>query len=138
MDNGIHRQGGPAQTFVAHDELTLTLANQAPEFTAFPEIQGTDGAISTQLVAEDPDGDRSLRFRLLSGPTGMTVDPVTGRLRWQPGPNDIGTHAVEVGVADAQGAENAMRFELNVSGGGAGGEPVPAKRDGTAAEDELE
>jgi hypothetical protein len=64
---------------------------------------------------------------LLKGPAGMTVDAVTGRLSWRPGPNEVGTHAVEVAVADAQGAESAMRFELNVSGGG-GGE-APAKRD---------
>jgi hypothetical protein len=118
------------------ESMTLTLANQAPKFTSYPEVDGTGGGVSTQLEAEDPDGDRSLRFRLLSGPAGMTVDPVTGRLRWRPGPKDVGTHAVEVAVADAQGAESAMRFELNVSGGGAGGETAPAKRDPAADEDE--
>jgi hypothetical protein len=82
----------------------------------------------TLTLANDPDGDRSLRFRLLEGPAGMTVDSVTGRLSWRPGPDEVGTHAVEVAVADAEGAESAMRFELNVSGGAAS-EPAPAKRD---------
>lgn len=113
------------------ESMTLTLANRAPVFAALPAIRGTGGGVSTRLEAEDPDGDRSLRFRLLSGPEGMTVDPVTGRLSWRPGPNELGTHAVEVAVADAQGAESAMRFELNVSGGGAGTAPAPAKRDAT-------
>jgi hypothetical protein len=110
------------------ESMTLTLANRAPVFLGAPDIQGTGGGVSTRLTAEDPDGDRSLRFRLLEGPAGMTVDSVTGRLTWRPGPDEVGTHAVEVAVADAQGAESAMRFELNVSGGAAA-EPVPAKRD---------
>jgi hypothetical protein len=109
------------------ESMTLTLANRAPVFSGAPDVEGSAGGVSTRLVAEDPDGDRSLRFRLLKGPAGMTVDAVTGRLSWRPGPNEVGTHAVEVAVADAQGAESAMRFELNVSGGG-GGE-APAKRD---------
>jgi hypothetical protein len=109
------------------ESMTLTLANRAPVFSGAPDIQGTGGGVSTRLVAEDPDGDRSLRFRLLEGPPGMTVDAVTGRLSWRPGPDQVGTHAVEVAVADAQGAESAMRFELNVAGGDSAS--APAKRD---------
>jgi len=118
------------------ESMTLTLANRAPVFMGAPEIRGAGGSVSTQLAAEDPDGDRSLRFRLLSGPAGMTVDPVTGRLAWRPGQDAVGTHAVEVAVADPQGAESAMRFELNVSGGGTGTEQAPAKRDPAADEDD--
>lgn len=118
------------------ESMTLTLANRAPRFSGPPQIDGSGGGLSTQLTAEDPDGDRSLRFRLLSGPAGMTVDPVTGRLRWRPGPDAVGTHAVEVAVADPQGAESAMRFELNVSGGGDPAAPSPAKRAPVAEDDE--
>jgi len=114
------------------ESMTLTLANRAPRFVGAPKIEGSAGGINTQLVAEDPDGDKSLRYRLLSGPSGMSVDPVTGALRWRPTADAVGTHAVEVAVADSQGAESTMRFDLNVSDGADG--TAPAKRDEAAEE----
>jgi hypothetical protein len=123
------------------ESMTLTLGNRAPSFAALPPIEASDGALRVDLVAEDPDGDRSLRFRLVQGPQGMTVDPVSGRLSWRPGAGAVGTHAVEVAVGDSFGAESAMRFELNVAGGAdasvAGGaedaKTAPAKRDEAAS-----
>jgi len=114
------------------ESMTLTLANRAPRFAALPPVDAADGAFRVELAAEDPDGDRSLRFRLLEGPQGMSVDPVSGRVHWRPGADTIGTHAVEVAVADAFGAESAMRFELTVAGGADAGS-APAKRDEAAA-----
>jgi hypothetical protein len=114
------------------ESMTLTLANRAPRFGALPPIDAANGAFGVELAAEDPDGDRSLRFRLLEGPQGMSVDPVSGRVSWRPGSDTIGTHAVEVAVADAYGAESAMRFELTVAGGDASA--PPAKRDEAAAD----
>jgi hypothetical protein len=115
------------------ESMTLTLANRAPRFAALPPIEAADGAFRAELAAEDPDGDRTLRFRLLSGPEGMTVDPVSGRVSWRPGPDAVGSHAVEVAVGDSFGAESAMRFELNVAGGAPDAKAAPAKRDEAAA-----
>jgi hypothetical protein len=111
------------------ESMTLTLANRAPRFAALPPIEATNGAFHADLQAEDPDGDRSLRFRLLSGPEGMTVDPVSGRVSWRPGADAVGSHTVEVAVGDSFGAESAMRFELNVAGGAPEPQASPAKRD---------
>jgi hypothetical protein len=122
------------------ESMTLTLANRAPRFAALPPIEATNGAFHADLAAEDPDGDRTLRFRLLSGPEGMTVDPLSGRVSWRPGADAVGSHAVEVAVGDSFGAESAMRFELNVAGGGPEPQAAPAKRDerAKAAADEDE
>lgn len=114
------------------ESMTLTLANRAPRFAALPPIEATDGAFRVELAAEDPDGDRTLRFRLLEGPQGMTVDPVSGRVSWRPGADAVGSHAVEVAVGDSFGAESAMRFELNVAGGAPDAKASPAKRDEAA------
>lgn len=118
------------------ESMTVTLANRAPRFAALPPIETRNGALRVDLAAEDPDGDRSLRFRLLEGPAGMTVDPLSGRVTWRPGPDAVGSHAVEVAVGDSFGAESAMRFELNVAGGAPDAQASPAKRDeAPAAED---
>jgi len=105
---------GEASSAVA-ESRTLELANRPPKIASVPRIESVEGGIQAQLEAEDPDGDKSLRFRLLEGPRGLTLDAVTGRLAWQPEPGTLGTHAVEVGVADSFGAESALRFELTVS-----------------------
>jgi hypothetical protein len=118
------------------ESMTLTLGNRAPRFAALPPIEAAQGAFRVELVAEDPDGDRTLRYRLLEGPEGMTVDPVSGRVSWRPGPDAVGSHTVEVAVGDSFGAESAMRFELNVAGGADDAKAAPAKRDEAAdAED---
>ena len=110
------------------ESMTLALANRPPRFAALPPIDASNGGFHADLSAEDPDGDRTLRFRLLSGPEGMTVDPVSGRVSWRPRPDAAGNHAVEVAVADSYGAESAMRFELTVSGGAPEAKAPPAKQ----------
>ena len=116
------------------ESMTLTLANRAPQFAPLPPTEVSNGKFRVELSADDPDGDPSLRFRLLQGPEGMSVDPVSGWLSWRPGREEIGNHVVEVAVADAYGAESAMRFELSVGGGGADGKAAPAKRAEVTAE----
>jgi hypothetical protein len=92
------------------------LANRPPRIAGAPVVEpASGGGIQAQLEAEDPDGDVSLRFRVLEGPRGLAVDPVSGRLTWKPEPGTTGTHPVEVAVADSFGAESALRFELEIS-----------------------
>ncbi len=98
------------------ESMVLELANRPPKIAGLPPIEPVaGGGISADLRAEDPDGDKSLRFRLVEGPPGLNVDPVTGRVSWQPEPGTTGTQPVEIAVADSFGAESALRFELTVS-----------------------
>lgn len=117
---------GEAESPVA-ESMTLTLANRAPLLAGLPTITTRDGAFRADLEAQDPDGDRSLRFRVIQGPPGLTVDAITGGLHWRPGADAAGTHPVEVAVGDSFGAESAMSFELTVASGGAEAAP-PAKK----------
>jgi hypothetical protein len=112
----------------------LELANRPPMIAGVPPIESAGGGITAQLEAEDPDGDRSLRFRVLEGPKGLSVDPVSGRLSWRPAPGTIGTQPVEIAVADSFGAESALRFELTVSAPG-DEKPAPPPAKAEAADD---
>jgi hypothetical protein len=130
------------------DSKVLDVANRPPHILGAPVIESVVGGIEAQLEAEDPDGDVSLRFRLLEGPRGLVVDPISGRLTWKPEAGSTGTHPVEVAVADTFGAESALRFELTVSARGDGKEKKetpPAKaassddeRDGELADAERD
>jgi hypothetical protein len=93
----------------------IELANSPPVFSGVPRRQEVDGVIFYQLEARDPDGDRSLRYRLAQGPPGMSIDPLSGMLRWQPAAAHAGSHPVEVVVRDRLGDETFLSWNLTVS-----------------------
>lgn len=97
------------------ESIVLELANRPPKIAGVPAIEAVAGGIHADLQAEDPDGDKSLRFRLIEGPQGLSVDSMSGRVSWKPAAGTTGTHPVEVAVADSFGAESKLRFELTVS-----------------------
>jgi hypothetical protein len=105
---------GEAESPLA-ETMTLELANRAPLFAGMPKIVASDGEFRAELEAQDPDGDRSLRYRVVQGPPGLTVDAISGRLSWRPGAGTDGVHPVDVAVGDSLGAESAMKFELTVA-----------------------
>src|SRR5262249_21101142 len=76
------RRGGTApQPFTLR---VTTDPNQPPAFTSDPVVLGIVGQDYVYTpTATDPDGD-PLAFSLVSGPAGMAVDPVTGRVVWTP------------------------------------------------------
>jgi hypothetical protein len=119
------------------ESKAMDLANRPPRIAGAPVVEPTKSGVQGQLEAEDPDGDVSLRFRILEGPPGLHVDAVSGLLTWKPEPGTTGTHPVEVAVADSLGAESALRFELTVSAHDEEGAP-PAKAKPGAADDAEE
>jgi hypothetical protein len=121
------------------ESMTLTLANRPPRILEPPALERVAGGVRGTLEAEDPDGDRTLRFRVLSGPPGLAVDPVTGVMSFKPRSGTTGAQAVEIAVADSYGAESALRFELTVSPGEAEARPAPPASDDEqdAESDEL-
>ncbi len=65
---------------------------------------------SYQLAGYDPDGDR-LRYTLVQGPPGATVDPNTGTLRWRPQTNE--SSAIVVRVDDGRGGFGFQEFTVS-------------------------
>lgn len=92
----------------------VRVGNAPPEIVSAPASGFEGGVFRYRLEARDPDGDRGLRFRLLSGPEGMMVDPVLGEVRWKPRADQTGTHAVDVVVEDPSGGAGAQKFEVTV------------------------
>ena len=63
-------------------------------------------------AAADVDG----RVRdLEAAPQGMTIDPVTGSIRWTIGNGDGGEHNVTIRVRDGHGGKASQEFKLFVS-----------------------
>lgn len=73
-----------------------------------------DGKTFTyQIRATDPDND-TLSFHLRSGPSGMTVDPSTGVVRWPVPPDFKGTFKYAFTVKDGHGGEATQEFTAEI------------------------
>lgn len=65
------------------------------------------------VTSVDEDGDLPA-YSLLAGPSNMTIDIVTGRLRWVPQEPDAGNHTVTVMVTDNRGSIARQTYTLLV------------------------
>lgn len=97
------------------ESAALALGNLAPEIVSAPGGLGPDGVFRYQLEARDPEGDRNLRYELVTGPAGMQIDAVLGELTWTPQAEQAGTHPVELRVVDSAGSEAGQAFEITVA-----------------------
>ena len=87
---------------------------QSPTITSSPITFATVDEVYEYLVtAEDPD-QQTLVFELVSGPTGATIDAVSGLISWSPTAADLGTAQFEVAVIDLDGLVAAQAFDLSV------------------------
>jgi Putative Ig domain len=87
--------------------------NDPPVITSSPPSESV-GSYSYQVTAFDPNGD-AIAFSLTEGPAGMTIDPLTGLIQWQPGPADVGiTYDVVIQVIDFFGAVATQSYYIVV------------------------
>ena len=90
--------------------------NRQPEILSAPRLTATVGQpYEYDLKVGDADGD-FLVFALDTSPTGMSLDPVLGTLRWTPTSHQIATHDVVVHVFDGQGGSASQSFAVTVRG----------------------
>ena len=83
--------------------------------TSAPGGFGGDGAFRYQVAAEDPDGDRRMRYRLLEAPPGMSVDVLFGMVTWTPTESQAGSYPVVIEVDDMEGGKSTQGFEVHVA-----------------------
>lgn len=89
------------------------------EQSAPPEIRSTPtagiegGLFRYAIEAASPARGAKLRYELLKGPQGMTVDASTGVVEWRPGSSQRGRFDVEVAVLDQWGSGVAQRFGIH-------------------------
>jgi len=115
----------------------MRVGNAPPKIVSTPGGFDRDGKFRYTVEAVDPDGDRTLRYRLVKGPEGMTVDSLSGLVQWKPSATQTGKQAVEVSVDDLQGGTTSQRFELTVGAdqaqaAAAPGTEAPSPKPGSA------
>jgi hypothetical protein len=74
-----------------------------------------DGKVySCQIKAADPDGD-PLSYFLKTAPSGMTIDLLTGLIKWNVPPEFKGKTSITVSVNDGHGGEAVQSFTLEIT-----------------------
>ena len=96
------------------ESVVVRVGNAHPEITSVHEGTWTDEGFSYNVRARDPDNDGPLRYAIKTGPKGMRVDSVIGKVFWQPTPDQTGVHPIEIAVSDAAGATSVQIFEITV------------------------
>ena len=87
--------------------------NVSPEFVSTPPSRIDRGAeLSYTAVAIDPEG-AEVRYALIDGPLQTTLNPTTGRLRWQAGAQSEAV-AFVIAATDPEGGLALQAFEVEV------------------------
>ena len=94
--------------------VRLPPANIPVRFTSIPPtIAWVGKEYAYNLTSVDEDNDIPA-YALVSGPSNITLDPSTGRLRWTPTSADIANHTVTVRVSDGRGSSDNQTFTIDV------------------------
>jgi len=96
--------------------LTVVNVNDPPTLNYIsPQATTEDVPFSMQLVGQDVDVGDTLMYSLISSPSGMIINQVTGLITWTPTNDDVGSHTIIVQVSDASGAFAERTFRLTVA-----------------------
>lgn len=95
---------------------TFAIPNSPPVISSEPEASFSDGKFTYTVLARDPDGD-PVDFTLRGAPPGMTIEPATGLISWEYGPDDEGEYKVTVVAADSEGASVSQELTLSIAPG---------------------
>jgi RHS repeat-associated protein len=95
-----------------YDLVILSHLNRPPAFTSEPYTEAIPGAPYVyQATAADADQD-TLSYSIVTGPAGMTVDRLTGKVTWNPQPGDLGNQAVLLQVDDGHGGSAQQQYTV--------------------------
>lgn len=97
-------------------DVLLESDNQTPAIGSTPPTGRTlvGEIFAYDLKGFDPDND-PVEWRLVSGPSGVSVDPALGTLRWLPREEHLGIHQFVVQVSDPYFASSTQTFSLEVA-----------------------
>jgi RHS repeat-associated protein len=107
--------GGEVQSYVVN--VSTSAANETPQIVSLPVVVGTlDSPYAYDLKALDLDGD-PLIWSLTTAPRGMSINALSGAVRWTPASDQVGLADVAVLVTDAQGGTATQSFTVTVRAG---------------------
>lgn len=92
----------------------FTLSNSMPTIVSRPPSAPDGKYYVYQVQATDADGD-PISYALEVGPPGMTIDPQSGQISWQPSPEAHGVYSVRIVAKDSQGGYATQEFELSLA-----------------------
>jgi hypothetical protein len=110
----------------AMEPAPVVVVNGAPLVVSTPPGDLPGGVFRYQVVAEDPDGDPHLEYRLEGAPSGMQIDTYSGMVTWTPAPEQAGTYSVTVLAEDLHHGVGKQVFEVRVSSPAGGQGAAPA------------
>jgi hypothetical protein len=107
---------------LALQRYTITVqVNTKPIVTSLPPTVALQGvAWEYQVLAQDAE-QPELRYSMLTAPSGMSIDPATGRIRWLP--SSQGSELVTVRIDDERGSYTEHSFSLSVVAPGTNRQP---------------
>lgn len=95
--------------------ITLRQPNTAPVFEPIPTGNAAVGVEYLYgATIRDPDLGDTHTFTLLAGPAGMTIEPITGLVRWTPTAAQQGNQVVTLHVLDHRGLFDDSTFTISV------------------------
>lgn len=97
-------------------KIEAHVGNGAPHFADPPSFTTADGRIRAVVGAVDPDRD-PLTFTLLAGPSGMTIDKVSGQIDWKPPTGTQGPQRLRVEIRDDHDGVAEQEFDVTVPPG---------------------
>ena len=93
--------------------------NDLPSIRSKPDVSliRVGSKFSYDVNARDADTDQTLTYSLVKKPDGMTIDPATGLIVWEPKESQVGIYDVEVKVEDSseEHASDTQEFSLTVT-----------------------
>ncbi|TDT38605.1 hypothetical protein DES49_2588 [Halospina denitrificans] len=126
---------GNGGTVAANDTLTLrypeddpallralewSVNAERPEIDSEPEALAEVGGAYEYQVQAAGGTDDTFSYQVLNGPEGLSVDPETGLISWEPGESQMGVHQVVVEVTDQDGGVVRQTYTLDVRPEGMG------------------
>jgi RHS repeat-associated protein len=92
-------------------DIALT---ETPRFTTSPVTTAiAPGHYRYQSFAQSPSG-KQMTYALAVGPQGMSIDPSSGLVRWNPIASNRGDNEVILKATDADGKLTLQRYTINV------------------------
>ncbi len=94
----------------------VAVSNSVPPVLALPPapLQVTAQRMVDLVITADSPGGDDIDFSAANLPDGARLDSESGRLRWRPGPDDLGTHVIQVAATDVWGATDVGPLVIEV------------------------
>ena len=95
-------------------EVVGSNSNDNPEITSTPRYNATlDKLYTYNLTTDDADGD-PIDYILVKGPTGMSLSPTLGTIRWTPDVQHLGEQPIVIRAVDPLGGFDTQSFTITV------------------------